>query len=280
MVRSPVQPDGSLLQHETQPFFLSYGGDIMKHPIIFLGAGPGDPELITLKGRRLLDEADVIVYAGSLVNPALLAGVKAEIHDSAGMTLDEVLAVLIAAWQAGKKAVRLHTGDPSLYGAIREQMQRLNQEGIAYQVVPGVSSAFAAAAALKAELTVPEITQTVIFTRIGGRTPVPEQESLRRLAEIRASLCIFLSVGMIEQVVAELTAGGYPVESPAAVVEKASWPEQHIVRGTLANIADKVRTAGIHKTAMILVGAALSDMETAASKLYDAGFSHGCRQGN
>ncbi len=249
----------------------------MNHPIVFLGAGPGDPELLTLKGRRLLDAADVVVYAGSLVNPALLDGVRAEIHDSAGMTLDEVLAVLCAAWRAGRRAVRLHTGDPALYGAIREQMQRLDREGITYEVVPGVSSAFAAAAALKAELTVPEITQTVIFTRIGGRTAVPEAESLRRLAAVRASMCIFLSAGMMEQVVAELLAGGCPPDTPAAVVEKASWPEQRIIRGTLADIAAKA--AGIRKTAMILVGAALSDMETAASKLYDAGFSHGCRQG-
>ncbi|CAK8723539.1 Cobalt-precorrin-4 C(11)-methyltransferase [Candidatus Electronema halotolerans] len=250
----------------------------MKQPIIFLGAGPGDPELITLKGRRLLDAADVIVYAGSLVNPALLDGVQAEIHDSAGMTLDEVLAVLTAAWQADKKVVRLHTGDPALYGAIREQMQRLEQEGIPYEVVPGVSSAFAAAAALKAELTVPEITQTVIFTRISGRTPVPEAESLPKLAAIRASLCIFLSVGMIEQVAAELVAGGYPAETSAAVVEKASWPDERIIQGSLADIAAKVQAAGIRKTAMILVGAALSDEAAAASRLYDAGFSHGCRQ--
>ncbi|WP_417917017.1 precorrin-4 C(11)-methyltransferase [Candidatus Electronema sp. JC] len=249
----------------------------MTYPVIFLGAGPGDPELLTLKGRRLLDEADVIVYAGSLVNPALLAGVQAEIHDSAGMTLDEVLIVLIAAQQAGKKAVRLHTGDPALYGAIREQMQRLDREGIAYEVVPGVSSAFAAAAALKVELTVPEITQTVIFTRIGGRTAVPEAESLRSLAAIRASMCIFLSAGMMEQVAAELIAGGCPPETPAAVVEKASWPEQRIVRGTLADIAGKAQAAGIRKTAMIVVGQALSDEKTAASRLYDAGFSHGCR---
>ncbi|WP_417910154.1 precorrin-4 C(11)-methyltransferase [Candidatus Electronema sp. PJ] len=250
----------------------------MKHPLIFLGAGPGDPELITLKGRRLLDEADLIVYAGSLVNPALLQGVQAEIHDSAAMTLDEVLTVLITAWQAGKKVVRLHTGDPSLYGAIREQIQRLAQEGIPCEVVPGVSSAFAAAAALQVELTVPELTQTVIFTRIGGRTPVPEQESLRNLAAIRASLCIFLSVSMIEQVVAELLSGGYPEDTAAAVVEKASWPEQRIVRGKLAEIAQQVREADIRKTAMILVGAALADTPAAASKLYDAGFSHGCRE--
>jgi precorrin-4/cobalt-precorrin-4 C11-methyltransferase len=248
-------------------------------PVVFLGAGPGDPELITLKGRRLLDEADVIVYAGSLVNPALLQGVKAEMYDSAGMTLDEVLAVLIATAQAGKKAVRLHTGDPALYGAIREQMQRLTAEKIPYEVVPGVSSALAAAAALQTELTVPEVTQTVIFTRQAGRTPVPEQESLRKLAAIQASLCIFLSVSMIDTVVDELIAGGYPQETPIAVVKKASWPDQHIVQGTLANIADRVKASAIRKTAMIVVGRALSDDSTATSKLYDAEFCHEYRTG-
>ena len=252
---------------------------LMSTPVIFLGAGPGDPELITLKGRRLLDEADVIVYAGSLVNPALLENVQAEIHDSAGMTLDEVLYVLIATSRAGKKAVRLHTGDPAIYGAIREQMQRLDMESITYEVVPGVSSALAAAAALQAELTVPEVTQTVIFTRQAGRTPVPEQESLRKLAAIQASMCIFLSVSMMDKVVGELTAGGYPEDTPIAVVEKASWPDQHIVRGTLADIADKVKISAIRKTAMIVVGRALSEDPTAVSNLYDAGFSHEYRSG-
>jgi precorrin-4/cobalt-precorrin-4 C11-methyltransferase len=153
----------------------------MTSPVYFLGAGPGDPELITLKGRRLLDEADVIVYAGSLVNPVLLDGVKADVHDSAGMDLDAIMGVMISAAKAGKKVVRLHTGDPAIYGAIREQMQLLDREDIAYEVVPGVSSALASAAALKAELTVPEVTQTVIFTRQAGRTPVPERESLHNL---------------------------------------------------------------------------------------------------
>lgn len=250
----------------------------MSHPIVFLGAGPGDPELLTLKGRRLLDGADCVLYTGSLVNPALLHGVQAEVYDSAGMTLEAVLELLITGHRAGKKVVRLHTGDPSLYGAIREQMQRLDQEHISYEVIPGVSSAFAAAAALKVELTVPEQSQTVIFTRLSGRTLVPEQESLRQLAGIGASLCIFLSVAMIEKVVAELEAGGYPRDTPVAVVEKASWPEQQMVRGTLASIAQQVQAAGIRKTAMIVVGKALSDAPSPLSKLYDAGFSHGCRE--
>jgi precorrin-4/cobalt-precorrin-4 C11-methyltransferase len=250
----------------------------MSRPVVFLGAGPGDPELLTLKGRRLLDEADVIVYAGSLVNPALLDGVKAEIHDSAGMDLEAIMAVMISASRVGKKVVRLHTGDPAIYGAIREQMQRLDKEKIVYQVVPGVSSALASAAALKVELTVPEVTQTVIFTRQAGRTPVPELESLRNLAAIQASMCIFLSVSMMDKVVGELTSGGYPADTPVAVVEKASWPDQAIVRGTLSDIGEKIRASQVRKTAMILVGRALADDAAAASKLYDAGFSHEYRE--
>ena len=250
----------------------------MTSPVYFVGAGPGDPELLTLKGRRLLDEADVIVYAGSLVNPVLLDGVKADVHDSAGMDLDAIMGVMTSAAKAGKKVVRLHTGDPAIYGAIREQMQRLDRDNIAYEVVPGVSSALASAAALKAELTVPEVTQTVIFTRQAGRTPVPERESLHNLAAIQATMCIFLSVSMIEKVVTELTSGGYPTDTPVAVVEKASWPDQQIVRGILADIAEKIKNSEIRKTAMILVGRALADDATAASKLYDAGFSHEYRE--
>ncbi len=243
-------------------------------PVVFLGAGPGDPELITLKGRRLLDEADVVVYAGSLVNAALLDGIKAVCHDSASLDLEAIMDLLAQGYQRGHKVVRLHTGDPAIYGAIREQMQWLDARQIPYEVVPGVSSAFASAAALKAELTVPEVTQTVIFTRQAGRTPVPERESLRNLASIQASMCIFLSVSMIEAVVADLIGGGYPPETPIAVVEKASWPEQQIVRGTLADIAETVQTSAIRKTAMIVVGPALGQESTIASKLYDADFRH------
>ncbi len=248
-------------------------------PVIFLGAGPGDPDLITVKGRRLLDEADVIVYAGSLVNPALLEGVNAEVHDSAGLDLDGIMAIMVEAVRAGKKVVRLHTGDPTIYGAIREQMHRLDRENIGYEVVPGVSSALAAAAAVKAELTVPELTQTVIFTRQAGRTPVPERESLRNLAAIQGSMCIFLSVSMMEQVVGELLAGGYPPATPVAVVEKATWPEERIVRGTLVDIAGRIQASAIRKTAMILVGQALGKNDERVSKLYDAAFSHEYRSG-
>jgi precorrin-4/cobalt-precorrin-4 C11-methyltransferase len=244
------------------------------HSVVFLGAGPGDPELITLKGRRLLDEADVIVYAGSLVNVALLDGVKAACHDSASLDLEGIMALLAEGYTQGKKVVRLHTGDPAIYGAIREQMQWLDARQIPYEVIPGVSSAFASAAALQVELTVPEVTQTVIFTRQAGRTPVPERESLQKLAAIQASMCIFLSVSLIETVVNDLIAGGYAPETPIAVVEKASWPDQQIVRGRLNTIATLIKESAIRKTAMIVVGPALGEDSTIASKLYDAAFSH------
>jgi len=245
-----------------------------RFPVVFLGAGPGDPELITLKGRRLLDSADVVVYAGSLVNAALLDGIKAACYDSASLDLEAIMELLAEGYQQGQRVVRLHTGDPAIYGAIREQMQWLDSRQIPYEVVPGVSSAFASAAALKVELTVPEVTQTVIFTRQAGRTPVPERESLRNLARAQASMCIFLSVSLIGTVVADLIEGGYPAQTPIAVVEKASWPDQQIVRGTLADIAETIKGSQIKKTAMIVVGPALSQESTVVSKLYDAAFSH------
>lgn len=246
----------------------------IRHPVVFLGAGPGDPELITLKGRRLLDTADVVVYAGSLVNAALLDGIAAVCHDSAAMDLEAIMQVLARGYREGLRVVRLHTGDPAIYGAIREQMQWLDRELIPYEVVPGVSSAFAAAAALKKELTVPEVTQTVIFTRQAGRTPVPERESLRNLARAQATMCVFLSVSMIGRVVDDLLAGGYPPHTPIAVVERASWPDEQIVQGTLADIAAAIRDSKIKKTAMIVVGPALAEDSRIASKLYDAAFSH------
>lgn len=245
-----------------------------RQPVVFLGAGPGDPELITLKGRRLLDAADLVVYAGSLINTALLSGIKAVCHDSAALDLETIMQLLATGYRDGLRVVRLHTGDPAIYGAIREQMQWLDQAQIAYEVVPGVSSAFAAAAALQKELTAPEVTQTVIFTRKAGRTPVPERESLRNLARIQATLCIFLSVSMMPAVVEDLLAGGYPPETPIAVVERASWPDQQILRGSLTDIAQQVLASKIKKTAMIVVGAALADDSRIASQLYDVHFSH------
>ncbi len=249
------------------------------NPIAIVGAGPGDVELITIKGRRLLDEADCIVFAGSLVNRQLLDGCKAEIYDSQGMNLDEIIEILATAWKKGGRVVRLHTGDPSIFGAIKEQMQALDKLEVPYHVVPGVSSAFGAAASLNAELTLPEVAQTVIITRQEGRTPVPEFEKLRLLASHQTTMLIFLSVSMIETVVKELTSGGYPPNTPVAVVEKATWEDEYILRGTLENIAAKVEEAGIRKTALICVGKVFAGTDLqAVSKLYDRSFSHGTRK--
>jgi precorrin-4/cobalt-precorrin-4 C11-methyltransferase len=248
------------------------------NPVYFIGAGPGDVELITVKGRRLLDDADCIIYAGSLVNKELMDDCKAELYDSAGMDLDEIVEVIQERQKKGQKVVRLHTGDPSIYGAIREQMQRLDSYNIDYVVVPGVTSAAGAAASLKAELTLPEVSQTVIITRQEGRTPVPELERLQALAAHQATMMIFLSVSMIEKVVNELVEGGYSHSTPVVVVEKATWKDEKIVRGTVADIADKVHQEGIRKTAMICVGKVFDrGAIPAESKLYDSTFSHGTR---
>ncbi|KAB2954181.1 precorrin-4 C(11)-methyltransferase [Heliorestis acidaminivorans] len=248
--------------------------------ITFVGAGPGDPDLITLKGQKKLAQADVVVYAGSLVNPEILQHCREEatIYNSASMTLEEVLVVMIEAYKANKKVVRLHTGDPSIYGAIREQMDELDIQGIPYKVVPGVSSFLAASATLKREFTLPGLSQTVIITRQAGRTAVPEKESLRLLAQHGTSMCIFLSTHKIEEVVAELIQGGYDQNTPAAVVYKASWPEEAKVVGTLETIAKQVREAGFTKTSMILVGPFLEGPYE-RSMLYDPTFSHGFRKG-
>lgn len=250
----------------------------------FIGAGPGDPELITVRGARLLREADVIIYAGSLVDRQLVReyGPEAEIYDSASMTLEETTSVVAASVLAKKSVVRLHTGDPSIYGAIQEQMVELDRLGIGYEVVPGVTSAFAAAAALKQELTLPEVSQTVIFTRLEGRTPVPERESLKEIARIGATLVIYLSVSMIDRVVEELLQGAYTGQTPAAVVCRASWPDELIVEGTLANIARLAQEAEIGKQAIILVGDVMKARKEglrAKSRLYDKEFEHGCRKG-
>lgn len=243
--------------------------------IYFVGAGAGAADLITLRGARLLERADVVVWAGSLVNPELLelCNKNCQIFDSARMTLEETTQVLATAEWAGKLAVRLHTGDPSIYGAIREQMEALKVLGLDYTVVPGVSSFCGAAAALRCEYTVPEISQTVIISRMEGRTPVPDKEKIRSLAVHGASMVLFLSSGMIPALVEELKAGGaYSDETPCAVVYKATWSDEKIVRGTLANIAQKAAEAGINKTALVLVGDFLGS-EYNKSKLYDATFS-------
>jgi precorrin-4/cobalt-precorrin-4 C11-methyltransferase len=248
--------------------------------VYFIGAGPGDPDLITIKGRRLLDSADVVIYAGSLVNPELLRGIRAEIFNSASMDLDQIVNIIGGAIKNGRTVVRLHTGDTAFYSAISEQIERLRRLNIDYEVVPGVSSALAGAAALKQELTIPEISQTVIFTRMEGRTPVPEPERLGELAKHGATMVIFLSVGMIGKVKEELLKG-YDEKTPFVVIEKASWPEQKIVRGRLKDIAEVVRDSGIKKTALIYVGESLKASEESMgkeSKLYDKSFKHEYRK--
>lgn len=246
--------------------------------VYFIGAGPGDPELITVKGARLLSEVEVVIYTGSLVNPKILDVCKegAEIYNSAGMTLEEVLAVIKEAHTGGKRVARVHTGDPALYGAIQEQMDALSKEGIPFMVIPGVSSFLAAAAAIPHELTLPDVTQTVILTRVEGRTPVPPGEKLASLAAHGSTMCIFLSVHMIEQVMEELKSGGYAEDTPVIVVERASWPEQKVIRGTIMDIAGKIRDAGITRTALIMVGKAFG-ADYSPSKLYDGNFAHGFR---
>ena len=247
--------------------------------VYIVGAGAGDPELITVKGQKLLQKADVIIYAGSLVNPALLGLAKkgAEIHDSASMTLPEVIETIEKAVAKGRMVVRLHTGDPSIYGAIQEQMDALKKKGIEFEVVPGVSSFLATAAALKQEYTLPGISQTVIITRNEGRTPVPEREKLRSLAAHQATMCIFLSITMLEDVVKELIEGGYAPDTPIAIVQRASWPEQKIVRATLETIVAEIADKGIDRTAMIVVSRCLgADYEL--SRLYAPEFSHMFRE--
>ncbi len=246
----------------------------------FVGAGPGDVDLITVKGRKLLEDADVVIFAGSLVWDAHLEFCKesCEKHNSASMTLEEVIGVIKRAKDEGKKVVRLHTGDPSIYGAIREQMDELDKLGISYEVIPGVSSFTASCAAIKKEFTLPNVSQTVIITRLEGRTPVPEKEDLEALASHQASMAIFLSVGDMDRVVEKLKRGYKKDDVPVAVVYKATWPEQKVIMGRLNNIADRVREAGIKNFSQILVGDFIEgDYER--SLLYHPEFTHGFREG-
>lgn len=252
----------------------------MSNKVYFIGAGPGDPELLTIRGRRLLNAADVVIYAGSLVNAELLKGIKAEIYDSSKMALEEIIETINTSVRSGKKVIRLHTGDTAFYSAISEQIERLRELGIDYEVVPGVSSAMAGAAVLGQELTLPDISQTVIFTRMEGRTPVPETEKIGELARHKATMVIFLSVGMIEKLREELLKG-YPGDTPVVVIERASWPEQKIVRGELKDIAGLVKNSTIRKTALIYVGEALRASEKPLgkeSRLYHKDFRHEYRK--
>ena len=245
----------------------------------FVGAGSGAADLITLRGARLLSEADVIIWAGSLVNPELLKYAKAdcEIHDSAYLTLEQVIGIIREAEAAGKTTVRLHTGDSSIYGAVREQFDELDRLGIEYDVCPGVSAFCGAAAALKAEYTLPEVSQSVIITRAAGRTPVPERESIRSIAAHRATMVLFLSTSLAEDAQRELIEGGYASETPAAIVYKATWPDQRIYRCTVGTLGETVRSNGLTKTSLIVIGDFLGhDYER--SKLYDPGFTTGFRE--
>lgn len=248
--------------------------------VTFVGAGPGDVDLITVKGRRILESADVVIYAGSLVWDEHLKFCKSGcvIHNSANMTLEEVISAMRKAISEKKSVVRLHTGDPSIYGAIREQIDELEKEKIAYEVIPGVSSFTASCAAIRREFTLPGITQTVIITRNAGRTPVPEKEDLAKLAAHQCSMAIFLSVGDMDGVVSKLVDGYQRDDVPVAVVYKATWEQQKIVIGTLKDIAAKVKEAGIENSAQILVGDFIEgDYER--SLLYDPKFTHGYRKG-
>lgn len=247
----------------------------------FVGAGSGAPDLITLRGARLLGEADVVIYAGSLVNPELLTLTKpgCELHDSAKLTLEEVIALVEAAERMGKTTVRLHTGDPSIYGAVREQFDELAKRGIAFDVCPGVSSFCGAAAALRAEYTLPDVSQTVIITRVAGRTPVPERESIRSLAAHGATMVLFLSTALTETLQGELLAGGYAAETPAAIVYKATWLEEKIFRCTVGTLHETAEENRLRKTALIVVGGCLGE-EYLRSMLYHPDFTTEYRKGN
>lgn len=254
--------------------------DVNTIDVHIVGAGPGDVDLITVKGRKLLEKADVIIYAGSLVSDKHLDFAKdgCQFYNSAKMNLDEVLKVIKDAKEKNLKTVRLHTGDPSIYGAIKEQMDAMDKLGITYEVIPGVSSFTAACASLKEEFTLPSVSQTVILTRMKGRTSVPEDENIRALASIKASMAIFLSVGMMDELIEELISGYGSKDTPCAVVYKATWEDEIILRGTLKDIGQKVKDAGITSTAQILVGDFL-DSEYELSKLYDKNFTTMFRKG-
>lgn len=248
--------------------------------VYFVGAGPGAPDLITVRGQKLLQNADVIIYAGSLVNPELLKEAKdsCRIYNSACMTLEEVIEVMEEAEKEGFSTVRLHTGDPSLYGAVREQMDELKKREISFTICPGVSSFSGAAASLKVEYTLPGISQSVIISRTKGRTEVPEKEELKKLAVHQATMVLFLSSGLAEEVRSQLLEGGYPKDTPAAVVYKATWPEEEILYTTIDRLPQDMDRAGINRTALIVVGNILGEAYD-RSKLYDASFTTGFRKG-
>jgi precorrin-4/cobalt-precorrin-4 C11-methyltransferase len=250
----------------------------MSNTVYFVGAGPGDPELMTLKAKRLLEEADVVVYSGSLLNPKILEYAKnAKLYDAAKLDRDEINNILANASLEGKLAIRLHDGDPSIYSAIREQIDKLESKGITCHTIPGISALFAAASRLNLELTLPGITQTVIITRAEARTPVPERERISELAKHGSTIVFYLSVHLIDSIVKELLQGNYNEDTPAAVVYKATWEDEIIIKGNLGNIAKKVKEARINKTAIIIIGDVINPKMYEFSKVYDPNFTHGYR---
>jgi len=253
---------------------------VTRHKVVFVGAGPGDPELITLKAKRMIETADVIVYSGSLLNPKLLEYAKknAELIDAAKIDREKIFGILRDETKKGKFAIRLHDGDPGLFSAIREQIDKLEEEHIECEVVPGISALFAAAARLNLELTLPGVTQTVIITRAELRTPVPDREKISELAKHKTTIAFYLSVHLTEQLVKELLVGGYAKETPVAVVYRASWNDELVITGTLVDIAKKVRAARISKTAVVIVGDVIRPKTYEYSKVYDPSFTHGFRK--
>lgn len=251
-----------------------------KHKVYFVGAGPGDPELITLKAKRMIETADVIVYSGSLLNPKLLDYAKkdAKLIDAAKIDREKIFEILRDEAKKGKFAIRLHDGDPALFSAIREQIDKLEEEDIECEVIPGISALFAAAARLNLELTLPGVTQTVIITRAELRTPVPDRERISELAKHKTTIVFYLSVHLVDQLVKELLTGGYTKETPAAVVYRASWADERVITGTLADIARKVKAARIVKTAVVIVGDVIKPKSYEYSKVYDPSFTHGYRK--
>ncbi|MEM3064199.1 MAG: precorrin-4 C(11)-methyltransferase [Candidatus Nitrosotenuis sp.] len=247
--------------------------------VYFVGCGPGDPELITLKAKKLLQKADVVVYSGSLIPPQILRLCKkAKMHDASGLVREEIFDILKTGAQKNKLVVRLHDGDPAIYGAIREQTDNLQKEGIECEVVPGVTSFLASSAALGLQLTLPGVTQTIIITRAEKRTKVPEQERISELARHKATMIFYLSVHLLPDIVKEALRGGYPSSTPAAVVYKASWPDQKVITGTLQDIVKKVWAEKITRTAIVMIGDVIQPKSYEYSKLYDKTFSHGYRK--
>lgn len=255
-----------------------------KGKVYFIGAGPGDLELLTIKAKRLIESADVVIYTDSLVNPGVenMARPGARIYRSSSMTLEEIVDIMIETVKKGKLVARLHTGDPALFSAVHEQRAILEAKDIDYEIVPGVSSVFAAAATLKAELTLPGISQTVILTRLEGRTPMPQREKIADLAQHQTTLILFLSTPQLSEVVKQLVEGGYSKETPVAIVSRASWPQERVIRGTLADIEGQVKAEDIDNPSIVLVGKALDPSlarseSVPKSRLYDASFAHGRR---